>query len=316
MYSEQRIKSYEIQFLSDRQPPNSTGKLLRRPLFGVSCLVSGFVLLVLSDATAKWLIRDYPITQIVGLRASIVVLFVIIVSVLRNRVNELRPVNRSGHLRRAVFAAFSGYLFVTGLAYVALIEASAAAYMGPVIMTALAPFMLGERVGAHRWCAVLVGFVGMLVMLRPSPAGMSWAMLLPVTAAIFGALRDLTTRSLSVTESSASMLMTSNLMLFAVGVVAAPFFAWRGFDLTDAALLLLSAVLIGCAHFLHIEAFRNEEASTLAAWRYTGIIWSALFGFLIFGEKPDVWLLAGAALVIAGGLYIVFRERRLLSQEE
>ncbi len=287
-------------------PPQRT----RRPLAGILCLLTGFIFLVLSDASAKWLIVKYPITEVVGVRAGFVVLVVVILTALRGRLRFLKPVDVKGQLQRGVFAAFSGYLFITGLAYVALVDAAAAAYMGPIIMTALAPKMLGEHVGIHRWLAVVAGFAGMLIMLRPTPTGISWAMLLPASAAVFGALRDLKTRSLSATDDSASILMISNLMLFAVGIFAMPWFSWLPIAPMDFGLLIISGILIGFAHFLHIEAFRLEEASALAPFRYTGIIWSAFFGFLIWGHVPDRWIVVGALVVIGSGLYIVWRERQ------
>lgn len=275
-------------------------------------MLTGFIFLVLSDACAKWLIAKYPITQIVGMRAGIVILVVIVFAAARGRVALLKPVDIRGQIRRGIFAAFSGYLFVAGLAYVALVEAAAAGYMGPIIMTALASRMLGERVGIHRWMAVVIGFTGMLIMLRPSPAGISWAMLLPACAAVFGALRDLTTRKLSVTDDSSSILMISSMVLCAAGIVTIPWLNWLKIELVDFGLLVLSGVLIGVGHFLHIQAFKLEEASALAPFRYSGIVWAAVFGFLIWGHLPDRWIIVGAAIVISSGLYIAWRERHHL----
>lgn len=273
-------------------------------------MLTGFIFLVLSDATAKWLIAKYPITQVVGLRAGIVVLIVIAIAAGRRQLSLLKPVDIRGQLHRGAFAVGSGYLFIGGLAFLPLVDASAAAYIGPIVMTALASRILGERIGIHRWMAVFVGFAGMLIMLRPSPAGISWAMLLPASAAVFGALRDLTTRRISVTDDSSSILMVSSLMLCAVGVAAMPWFNWLKIELIDVGLLVLSAMLIGAGHFLHIQAFKLEEASALAPFRYSGIVWAAFFGYLIWGDIPDRWIITGAIIVIGSGLYIAWRERQ------
>lgn len=221
----------------------------------------------------------------------------------------LRPVNLKMQLIRGVLACGSVYLFIFGVSYVQLAEAAAAAYLGPIIMTGLAPAMLGEKVGIHRWTAVLLGFVGMLIMLRPSAGGMVWAMMLPAGAAVFGALRDIFTRKMRTTGHPIGVLLYSNLIIAGVGL---PFLLWnwQPFSFVETGLLILSAALIGTAHLMHIQAFRLEEASVLAPFRYTGIIWGVLFGYLIWGQLPDRQVVLGAMVVIASGLYIYWRKRR------
>lgn len=276
---------------------------------GISCLLFGFIFLVLSDATAKWLTETHPVTEIVAIRALLVVSIIALIHAARRQLAVLRPYNIRLQMRRAILASGSVYLFIFGVSYVALAEAAAAAYIGPIVMTAIAPAMLAERVGVHRWSAVLLGFVGMLIMLRPSPQGLNWAMLLPASAAVFGALRDITTRQMRSSEHPIAVLFFSNCVVAALGFTTAAW-GWRGFDSAQLVLLLVSAALIGGAHFLHIQAFRLEEASVLAPFRYTGIVWAIIFGFIFWGDLPDRWVVAGAIIVIASGLYIYHRERR------
>lgn len=290
----------------EKTPPHSPAV---RSVAGIAWLVGGFVLLVLSDATAKWLSETHSVVQIVCLRAAILVSCLGAFFALSGRRELLYPGNLKMQLTRGVLACGSVYLFVFGLSYVQLAEASAAAYLGPVIMTALAPVMLGERVGIHRWSAVLAGFVGMLIMLRPSAHSMAWAMLLPAGAAVFGALRDILTRKMRSTGHPVSVLVFSNLVIALVGLPFL-FLIWQPFSLAQIVLLIVSSALIGTAHLMHIQAFRLEEASVLAPFRYTGIIWGVLFGFLIWGDLPDSKVVLGAIVVIGSGLYIYWRERR------
>lgn len=188
-------------------------------------------------------------------------------------------------------------------------EAAAASYLGPIIMTALAPVIPGERVGIHRRAAVTLGFVGMLIMLRPSADGIAWAMLIPASAAVFGALRDLFTRKMRSIGRPASVLLYSNLIIAGLGLPLM-LLQWQPLTLARAAMLVLSTSLIGIAHLMHIQAFRLEEASVLAPFRYTGMIWGVLFGFLFWGDLPDRWVVVGAVVVIISGLYIYWRERK------
>ena len=272
-------------------------------------MLIGLVALVLSDACAKMLSAQYPVSQVVALRALVVMLILVLVA---RHQRSLRIVNARGHALRALFAASSSYLFIFGLTALPLADASAAAFAGPLFLTALAGPLLGESVGWRRWSAVLMGFVGVLIMLRPSPSHGNWFILIPVAAAAMGALRDVVTRRISITDNATSILFTTNTLVMAVGL---PFITdWQALSLTHFGFVLASGVLIGVGHYLHIEAFRLTEASLLAPFRYSSIVWSVLFGFLLFGDLPDRAIIAGGALVITSGLYIMHRERQLLSR--
>ncbi len=271
-------------------------------------LLAGFVLLVLSDATAKLLTESLGVVQIVCIRAVLLVICLTLFFTASGKREVLHPGDLKMQLIRGTLACGSVYLFILGISYVQLAEAAAASYLGPIIMTALAPVILGERVGIHRWGAVVLGFVGMLIMLRPSANGIAWAMLIPASAAVFGALRDLFTRKMRSSGHPVSVLLYSNLIIAGLGL---PFMLWnwQPLSLTQTAILVLSTSLIGTAHLMHIQAFRLEEASVLAPFRYTGIIWGVLFGYLFWGDLPDRWVLVGAVVVIVSGLYIYWRER-------
>jgi drug/metabolite transporter (DMT)-like permease len=295
-------------------PPISPDLPSSRSFAGIALLLAGFVLLVLSDATAKLLTESLSFVQVVCIRAALLVTSLSLFLTLTNRREVLHPGNLRLQLIRGTLACGSVYLFILGISYVQLAEAAAAAYLGPIIMTALAPVMLGERVGIHRWSAVILGFVGMLIMLRPSPEGIVWAMLIPAGAAVFGALRDLLTRKMRSSGHPISVLLYSNLIIAGLGL---PFMLWHWQPLTftQASILVLSAALIGCAHLMHIQAFRLEEASVLAPFRYTGIIWGVLFGYLFWGDLPDRWVVVGAIIVITSGLYIYWREQKRSTKE-
>jgi len=271
-------------------------------------MVFGMILLVASDALAKLLVDRNPVAQVVGIRASFVVCAIVLTALLQSRLKRLVPVHLKGQLLRAVLAVLSSFLFVLGLSKVSLVDATAAAYTGPLFLTALAPLLLGEHVGRYRWTAVAVGFIGTLIMLRPSASGLDWPLLLPALAALCGALRDITTRRISANEDSMSILLTSNLLLAAVCLSFA-ISGWVALSITDLAIVLVSGALIAIAHFMHIEAFRYAEAATIAPYRYTSIIWSAVLSFYVWGDRPDAPVLIGGSIVIASGLAIFYREK-------
>ncbi len=265
------------------------------------------VLLVLSDASAKWLTAHYPVTEVVALRGIVIVALLAVVGM---RTRTLKVVSARGHALRAAFAVASSYLFIFGLVHLPLADASAAAFAGPIFLTALAGPLLGEKVGVRRWTAVVAGFVGVLIMLRPGGGGaLNWYILVPVGAACFGALRDVVTRHISVADNATSILFTTNVATVAAGALFAA--SWSMPTLPHAGLLVVSGLLIGSAHYLHIEAFRLAEAATIAPLRYTGIVWGVLFGLAFFGEFPGPWVIAGGTLVIVAGLYILRREQQI-----
>jgi drug/metabolite transporter (DMT)-like permease len=280
------------------------------PVKGILCMVISMILLVLSDASAKWLTSRYPVTEVVVVRTLVIIVPLVIIGM---RTRTLRVVSPIGHALRAAMALASIYLFVFGLSHLPLAEATAAAFVGPLFLTALAGPLLGEKVGIRRWTAVLVGFAGVLVMLRPSGEGLNWYILLPVAAACAGALRDLVTRRISAADNATSILLTTN----AATCVAGALFAggWTTPTPAHLGVMAASGLLIGGAHYLSIEAFRLAEAATVAPLRYTSIVWGVLFGLAFFGQLPGPWVIAGSALVIASGLYIMQRERRRKDRE-
>lgn len=272
-------------------------------------MVGGSAILTLSDASAKWLASDYPVGEVIAIRSLFVVLLLVALTMARGRFHELRVRNISAQGARAVLACASTFLFVVGISYLPLADAIALSFVGPLFITALARPLLGEWVGWRRWLAVLVGFVGVLAMVDPTGDSLRWAALLPLTAAMAGALRDVLTRRISVTETSSSILLTSNLMIVVVGGLAAAL-SWRVPNAKDMLLLGVSGVLVGTAHFLHIEAFRLAEATLIAPFKYSTLVWGTAVGFLIWGHVPGWGTLFGTALVVGSGLYILSLARR------
>lgn len=289
------------------------GELSKReshPLAGIACMLAGVALLTLSDAAAKWFTADYPVGEVVSIRALFILTFILIFAVSRHRMRELKVHSARNHLLRGGFACASTLLFVLGLSLLPLADAIAVTFAGPLFITALAPLMLRERVGWRRWLAVLAGFAGVLLMVRPAGDVARLALLLPLGAAFAGSLRDLFTRRISLGESSTAILFSTNLMVLIAGLVFFPA-GWRLPGLADFLLMGLAGGLMGAAHYLHIEAFRLAEAAVVAPFKYTNMVWGVIFGFLVWGHLPGLWVVAGGLVVIASGLYIFYREHRL-----
>ncbi len=287
-------------------PPTTTSSA---PVKGVLFMLAGGALLTVNDAVLKWLSADFPVGQILFMRGIFVFLPIGFLVWRAGGLRALRVGNAGGHMLRAGLVVCGTFLFITGLSYLPLADAIAITFAGPLFITALAPALLGEHVGWRRWSAVLIGFLGVMVMVRPTGAAIQWVALFPLAASLAGALRDIVTRRIAMGETSVSLLVTTTSAVVLGGLATAPL-GWSPIAALDLGLFAFAGVVLGSAHFMLIEAFRFAEASAVSPFKYSNLIWAMIFGFAIWGHVPDAWTLGGSALVIGGGLYILHRETR------
>ena len=274
---------------------------------GILYSLLGGLLLTANDAVLKWLTGDYPVGQLLFFRGLFVLLAIGLFVWRSGSIESIRINNFWGQFQRAGFAFASGFLFISGISYLPLADAIAITFAGPLFITILAGPMLGEDVGWRRWAAVAVGFLGVLVMVRPSTEAIQLAALFPLGASLAGALRDITTRRISAHETSMSILLFSTLSVILFGLGTLPF-GWAPLTLLDLGLMGLSGLFVGGAHYFLIERFRWAEAALLAPFKYANMVWAVIFGFIIFADLPDAWTLSGAGFVVVCGLYIAHRE--------
>lgn len=284
----------------EKQAASSTGK-------GIACMVAAGFMVSLQDAVTKWLTGGYPVGEVIFIRSLFVYLPVVLFVWREGGVRCLKTRRPGAQVLCCLFTVIATGLFVLSLSLLPLAEATAATFTGPIFVTALAFPLLGERVGRHRWSAVVIGFAGVLLMLRPTGAAVQWAILIPVCAAFSGALRDIVTRRLTIDESTIAILFYSNLAITVLALFTLPF-GWRLPTAGDTALFAAAGFLLGIAYYLWIQAFRFSEVTVVMPFKYTMVIWAAALGYLVWGDLPDRFVIAGAALVVASGLYILHRE--------
>ena len=277
------------------------------PLKGIACMIGGGAVITLNDAVMKMMTVGFPVGEILFIRGVFVIIPIALLAWRFGGVTQLKVRSIRAQAIRAALTVLSTYLFITSLRYLDLADAVAIGFTGPLFLTALATPVLGEWVGWRRWAAVGVGFVGVLAMTRPGGEGAQWAALMPLGAALSGAIRDMLTRRMTVTETSVSMLCVSSVSVTLSGLATLPF-GWPAVDLGDVGILAGAALFLGLGQFLFIEAFRLGEAVVVAPFKYSNLLWGILFGFLFWSQLPDRWTLAGAILVIGSGLYIFHRE--------
>lgn len=273
----------------------------------IICMLVGVIVLSLNDALIKQLSSSYPVGQLLFIRGLFVCPWIILFALRAGGLHKLRIISLKGQALRGCCVIASAFLFINGLIHLPLADAIAIAFTGPLFITAMAPYILGEHVGWRRWVAVLAGFAGVLFMLRPGSETIQWAALFPLGAALCGGMRDLITRRISQTETTVAVLLFTTLTVMAAGLVTAPF-GWSPLRSGDLITFACSGVLLAAAHYLMIEAFRLGEAVLVAPFKYTSMIWGILFGYIFFADLPDGWTLFGAGIVIIAGLYIMQRE--------
>lgn len=271
-------------------------------------MVAAAGILTVNDAIAKWLTERYPVGQVLAMRGILVVAMVYAWAVLSGRGSALRVKSWSLHLTRGGLMAVSTFLFVTSLWLLPIADAVAISFAGPIFATALAALILGEPVGWRRWSAVAIGFVGVVVMVRPTPEMFRIVALIPIVAAFVGALRDIVTRKLGTGgESTLMVLIVSTSIVAFAGLLTLPF-GWVMPTAAEMGLFLVTSILVAVAQGLMIESLRLGEVGLVGPFKYTSLLWALVLGLLVWGDVPGVWTLAGAALVVASGLYIWHRE--------
>jgi drug/metabolite transporter (DMT)-like permease len=282
---------------------------LSQPAQGIALILAAGLLLTMSDTATKWLTGGYPVGQIMCIRSFFTLLPIMIFAARDGGFSSLRIGNLRLQCARAACAVASSFLFVTGLMYLPLAECIALAFSGPLFVTAMATPLLGEHVGWRRWSAVLIGFVGILIMVRPTGDAVRWVALLPLFGACCGALRDVITRHIRTTDSPVAILAFTMTAVGLAGLTTLPF-GWNPVAGKDLMIMMAAGVIVGTAQYLAIQAFHHAEASLIIPFKYLTLIWGALFGYMIWGHVPDQWVIAGATLVVGSGLFIWYRETR------
>lgn len=280
----------------------------RGNLRGILAMIGAVAMFVLMDAAMKLLSARYPAMQVAALRGLAPLPLVLAYIAWRGAFGSLLRIRWPLHLLRGALGIAMLWLFVYAVRTLPLTEAYTLFFIAPLLIIVLSVLFLGERVRPSRWIAVGAGMIGVLVALRPSGAGLlTLSSLAMLGAAACYAVTSISVRLLGRTDSSESMVFWLTVMLGAgAGVLAAP--GWvevRGQDLPLIAGLAATGFL---GQLLITEAFRHGDASVIAPFEYTALAWGAGLDWLLWRTLPDHYTLAGAAIIVASGLYLIRRE--------
>lgn len=252
------------------------------------------------------MVQDYHVVQLVWIRNLFLVLVLLMVSRTRLWPTPLRFNRPAFQIGRAFLPLIASALILFSLKRVPLAEATAILFASPLFLTALSVPLLRERVDLGKCGAVVCGFLGVGVILRPGSDFLDWTVLLLLAAAALIAVYQIVTKILSSYADLYSTLFYTGIVGLAATSLPLPFF-WRTPDLEGWALTLALGAAYGASQFFWFRALAAAPASTLAPFVYTQIIVATVFGFVVFGEIPDLQGLAGTAIVIGAGIYIFLR---------
>ena len=277
-------------------------------LLGIGLMLLAMLLFVVMDAVAKWLVSaEMSAIQVIAVRSWILVILIPLILGLRGELSELVTRQPVQHAVRGLIGFFAPFSFFTSLKTLPLADATVVFFSATFILTAASAIFLKERVGIHRWSAVVIGFAGVVIAMNPQGGGPFGAYLLVLFAACIYSMIFIYGKQLSKRDSV--ILLVFSLQL-GMGLAATAALPWVWVPLEPSALgqlCLMSAIAL-IAHYAFAAAFARADVSALAPFEYTALVWATIIGYVIWREIPSTEVWIGAAIIISCGLYVMHRE--------
>lgn len=286
----------------------------RATIRGIVAMVIALFGFVGNDAFVKYLSSSIPLGEIIFFRGILAAAAIAVLITLRKEW-PAGPV----YLDKAIFLRNIGELggticYLTALTQLPLANAAAILQAMPFVITAAAALLLREAVGWRRWASIFVGFFGVLLIVRPGAEGFNAYSILAIIAVGFLALRDMATRYVAKSIPTLAVTFITTLAVTILGALMGLFETWVAFDLTNALLICGASAFLMLGYTFVIIAMREGEVSIIAPFRYTIVLWAIMIDFLIWAKTPSALTIAGIAIIIASGVYMFMRERRVSSQ--
>ncbi|ESX15350.1 DMT family transporter [Mesorhizobium sp. LSJC264A00] len=276
-------------------------------LAGILLMLAGDFMFALNDAMGKWLVASFSVGQVVLIRSigAFIVLGPMIANQGAGRLFQMeRPVLQ---ILRVLATTADTALFYAAVVYLPLADVMSFYMAGPIYVAALSHFLLGEKVGWRRWAAILVGFCGVLIILKPSSAAFSQSSLFALVGSIAFAFAIILSRRLRGTSDTTLVTWQTIGTLLVGGVMTIG--AWQTPSALDFGAMLLLGIVSCSAHLMITRALKLAPASTLAPLHYSLLLWAVIFGLAFFGDVPGPRILIGSAIVVLAGLFIFHRQK-------
>jgi S-adenosylmethionine uptake transporter len=260
-----------------------------------------------ADAGVKWLTERYSVFQIIFVSNLFTLIPVALLIRHEGGIHNLRPRHPWLVGLRSILLAIDMVLVFYAFVELPLADAYALIFAVPMVVTALSVPMLGEHVGWRRWSAVVVGFIGVLIVLRPGIAELKPGHIAALASALFFGLSLILVRRMGKDESTAGLIFWMVVALLAVSAPVLPQ-VYVPMSWIDLGLMAVLGLLSGAGHLMLIRAFRLAPSAIVAPFHYSQMIWGVILGLVLFGDIPDKWVISGSAVIIGSGLYILWRE--------
>ena len=289
----------------------------------ISLKVASALIFAVMASLVRYLGAVYPVGQLVFFRSAFAIVPVVVIYAWRRELEAAIRMGRPfGHAGRGLTAIGGMFCNFSALARLPIVDATAISFAAPLITVAMAALVLKERVRIYRWSAVIVGFLGVMVMLVPhldiggstaASAGAAIGAFFGLAGAFFSAGSIIQTRHLTKSETTSSIVFYFSLICALVGLGTLPF-GWNMPSGTELAVLIGIGICGGLAHIVLTESYRFAPASLVAPFDYTSMLWALVLGYLAFGEFPTALGFLGAAIIVGAGLFVIWRERQLRAE--
>jgi drug/metabolite transporter (DMT)-like permease len=276
---------------------------------GIAYMVAAMALFVGNDALMKYASETLPVGQTIFIRGLLVTGFMAAVAAGQNHLKHWRAMAHRDVLVRAACEGIGSYGYLIALAHIPLAIALAINMAGPLAVVPFAVLLLKERIGWRRWTALAIGFCGVLLVVQPGPGGIDWWALVVLGSTATLALRDVITRRIPPAVPSILVTLAGSAMMTVCGGAIMLYEGWQPPGAAALAAVVGAAVMVGSAMHLLVLGTRIGEASVIAGFRYSALVWGVILGYAIWGDLPGIVAWAGIALIIGAGLYAAHRER-------
>ncbi len=273
-------------------------------------VVIAMFMITTNDAIVKHLTEVFSVGQIMFIRGLLACLIFAVVLKRSGQPILYRPALHRWNIGRALLELLATLFFLTGLSLLPIATASTLGFSSPIFLALLAGFVINERVGLVRWLVILIGFGGVMLITNPFHDSASWAVLLPLACAFFVALRDLAIRFVPSELPSLQVAFTNAWIVMLGGGVYSLFQGWGSAPAHWYLWFIALAIAMYCAYVFYIIGTRLGELSFVGPFKYTSIVLAFGYGYLIWDERPTPVMLAGAAIIIVSGIYLIGHERR------
>jgi drug/metabolite transporter (DMT)-like permease len=277
---------------------------------GIVCMVGAMGCFVTNDALVKFASQSMPSAQLIFIRGFMSVLLVLAVAHALGATPRMREATRGWVAGRALVDAIATMLYLGSLFHLPIGNATAINLAAPLFMTLFAALFMAERVRGARWLAVGFGFLGVLLVIQPRAEGFNAWALVCLLGTLFHAARDLMTRRIHAGIPSILITLSTAVAVTVVSGVSSLFQGWMPFGLFEFGLLALASVFLTGGYYFIINSMRHGEMTLVAPFRYSGLLFALVLGYLVWGEVPNTLAWFGIALLIGSGLYVLVSEKR------